>query len=261
MTGLTKLCQALFLTRRNYNHPTRLMQGSRKIGTWVAVATLTALMFFVLIGASQAFGQSTASGTIVGTVSDPSGAVVPGADIAITDKTTNTTSKTTSNKEGHYVFVNVTPSTYDIKITKAGFQTALVREQKVQVGQALTEDVSLPLGSVTQEVTVETTGTELQTLNATVGNTVSGVTLESLPAIGGDVSTFMELQPGVAPNGAVAGAVQDQSTFQLDGGNNTSDMDGSQRTYTPSFGGDPTGGIGAGNGLRGGNTSGAFPLA
>ena len=226
---------------------------------WTAIVQVIALIFLVLFGASVAFGQSAASGTVVGTVSDPSGAVVPSADVSLTDKTTGAVSKSATNKEGHFAFVNVTPSTYDIKITKSGFQTALVRDQAVQVGQALTEDVTLPLGSVTQEVTVETTGTELQTLNATVGNTVSGVALDSLPAIGGDVSTFMELQPGVAPNGAVAGAVQDQSTFQLDGGNNTSDMDGSQRTYTPSFGGDPTGGIGAGNGLRGGNTSGGVP--
>ena len=259
MIGQTNLCQAVSLTHRNYNHPTRLMQSSRKLRTWAGVVTLAALTLLLLLSATVAVGQSAASGTIVGTITDPSGAVVPGADVSITDRTTNTTSKTTSNKDGHFVFVNVTPSTYDIKITKSGFETALVRNQTVQVGQALTEDVSLPLGSVTQEVTVETTGTELQTLNSTVGNTVNGVALESLPAIGGDVSTFMELQPGVSPNGAVAGAVQDQSTFQLDGGNNTSDMDGSMRTYTPSFGGDPTGGVGAGSGLRGGNTSGGVP--
>ena len=232
---------------------------NRQLRNWAAIGSVTAVLLLMVLSAPQAIGQSVASGTVVGTVTDPSGAVVPGADVTLTDKTTNITSKTSTNKDGHFVFVNVTPSTYDIKITKSGFETALVRNQTVQVGQALTEDVSLPLGSVTQEVTVETTGTELQTLNATVGNTVSGVALESLPSIGGDVSTFMELQPGVAPNGAVAGAVQDQSTFQLDGGNNTSDMDGSQRTYTPSFGGDPTGGIGAGNGLRGGNTSGGVP--
>jgi hypothetical protein len=258
MIGQTKLCQALFLARRNYNHPTRLTQGSRNLRTWTGVATLAALTLLLLLSATVAVGQSAASGTIVGTITDPSGAVVPGADVAITDRTTNSTSKTTSNKDGHFAFVNVTPSTYDIKITKSGFETALVRNQTVQIGQALTEDVSLPLGSVTQEVTVETTGTELQTLNATVGNTVSGVALESLPSIGGDVSTFMTLQPGVAPGGQVGGTVSDQSTFQLDGGNNTSDMDGNQTVYTPSFGSDPTGGV-VGSGLRGGQTGGGVP--
>ena len=258
----TQRCQTSFLTRERGNDFQLAKQNPnswRSLATTIQVATI---LFLFCLCATLAFGQSVATGTIVGTIADPSGAVVPGADITITDKMTNAVSKTTSNKDGHYVFVNVPPSTYDIKITKSGFQTALVRDQAVQIGLTLTEDVSLPLGSVSQEITVETTGTELQTLNATVGNTVNGVALESLPSIGGDVSTFMELQPGVSPNGAVAGAVQDQSTFQLDGGNNTSDMDGSMRTYTPSFGGDPTGGIGAGaggSGLRGGNTTGGVP--
>src|SRR5205823_1250865 len=71
--------------------------------------------------------------------------------------------------------------------------------------------------------------------------------LENLPQLGrNDVSTFVELQPGVSPDGSVAGAVVDQSSFQLDGGNNTNDMDGSMSVYTPSFAGDPTG-VASGN--------------
>ena len=69
-------------------------------------------------------------------------------------------------------------------------------------------------------------------MNATIGNNISGVALSSLPGLGRDVSTFVTLQPGVAPDGSVAGANQDQNTFQLDGGNNSSDMDGTQNTYT-----------------------------
>jgi hypothetical protein len=149
--------------------------------------------------------------------------------------------KATTNNSGHFLFVNVNPGSYDIKISKQGFQTAIVQNQTVAVGTALSEDVKLPVGSVTQEVTVETTGTELQTLNSTVGNDVTGVALDSLPSLGRDVNTFVTLQPGISPDGSVAGAVVDQSTFQLDGGNNTNDMDGSMNVYTPSFAGDPTG--------------------
>src|SRR5438270_2478496 len=206
-------------------------------------ALITALIFSLLLGASVMLAQTGATGAIVGTVTDPQGAVVPGTDVSITDKSTNTTAKTTSNSAGHYTFSNVSPGIFDIKITEAGFQTALVRDQRVEVRKVLTEDVNLPVGSVTQEVTVETTGTELQTMNATVGNTVSGVALDSLPSLGRDVSTFVTLQPGVGPDGSVAGTVVDQASFQLDGGNNTNDMDGSMNVYTPSFGGDPTGGI------------------
>ncbi len=69
------------------------------------------------------------------------------------------------------------------------------------------------------------------------------MSLESLPSLGRDVSTFVTLQPGISPDGSVAGAAVDQSSFQLDGGNNSNDMDGSMSVYTPSFSGDPTGGI------------------
>src|SRR5205814_1436052 len=163
-------------------------------------------------------------------------------------------SKTTTNSAGHYTFSNVSPGSYDIRISKQGFQTAFVRDQRVEIGRTLTEDINLPVGSVTQEITVETTGTELQTMNATVGNTVNGVALDSLPSLGRDVSTFVTLQPGVGPDGSVAGTVVDQASFQLDGGNNTNDMDGSMNVYTPSFGGDPTGGM-----VLGGGSTGVMP--
>ena len=58
---------------------------------------------------------------------------------------------------------------------------------------------------------------------------------------GRDVSTFATLQPGVTPDGSVAGTVSDQAVFQLDGGNNSSDMDGSMQSYTGAFGGNPSG--------------------
>ena len=89
---------------------------------------------------------------------------------------------------------------------------------------------------------VQATGVELQTLNATVGNTVTGLSLDSLPSIARDTSTFLTLQAGISPDGSVAGTVVDQSSFQLDGGNNTNDMDGSMSVYTTSYAGDPTGG-------------------
>ena len=131
-----------------------------------------------------------------------------------------------------------------MSVSKTGFRVSKLVNQVVNVGAALTLNVSLELGSVaeTVEVTV-TTGAELQTLNATVGNDISGNLLQNLPSIGRDSSTFVTLQPGVSPDGSVAGAVVDQSTFMLDGGQNTNDMDGSMQVYTPSFGGDPTGGI------------------
>ena len=260
MKGQKIPCQTSLLTRGSCNHPVQPMQRSRKLNALAVVAYITALLVFLLaIGSVSVLAQTASSGTIIGTVTDQSGAVVPDASVAVTDLSTNTTQKATTNSAGHYVFPNVAPGTYNIKITKQGFQTALVQGQAVQVGQSLTEDVKLTVGAVSQEVTVETTGTELQTLNATVGNTVTGVALDSLPTLGRDVSTFVELQPGVSPDGSVAGTVVDQSSFLLDGGQNTNDMDGSMSVYTPSFAGDPTGGIANQNGGVAAGPTGVMP--
>ena len=162
----------------------------------------------------------------------------------MTDVSTNTPRSVTTNDTGRYFFASVVPGTYNISVNKTGFRVSKLVNQLVTVGASLTLNVVMELGSVaeTVEVTV-TTGAELQTLNATVGNSINGDLLKSLPSIGRDSSTFVTLQPGVSPDGSVAGTVVDQSSFMLDGGQNTNDMDGSMQVYTPSFGGDPTGGI------------------
>ncbi|HKU27979.1 MAG TPA: hypothetical protein VJQ54_21100, partial [Candidatus Sulfotelmatobacter sp.] len=119
----------------------------------------------------------------------------------------------------------------------------------ISVGQLTTVNMPLQVGGGNVVVEVTAVGNELQTMNATVGNTVNAQAIENLPSIGRDVNTFIELQPGVAPDGSVAGAVVDQNYFTLDGGNNTNDMDGAGSVYTSGVQantvGDPTGGVAA----------------
>jgi Carboxypeptidase regulatory-like domain len=193
--------------------------------------------------ALPAWAQLTDTGTIAGTVSDPSGAVVPGVTVTLTDTATNTSHTAKTNDAGRYVFASVTPGMYNLTFAKEGFATTNVAGQEVKVGMSVTNNVSLQVGGAAVHVEVTATGNELQTMDAAVGQTITGDALDSLPGLGRDVSTFVTLQPGVAPDGSVAGGNQDQNSFQLDGGNNSSDMDGTQNTYTASFAGDPTGGL------------------
>ena len=87
--------------------------SSRKL---LAIAQLTALLILlVAFAAVSALAQTASSGTVIGTITDQSGAVVPDATITITDLTTNSTAKSTTNSSGHYVFPNVAPGTYNIK--------------------------------------------------------------------------------------------------------------------------------------------------
>jgi len=205
---------------------------------------LVALFCLFAVIPSSLFAQSASTGTVAGTVTDPSGGAIVGASVTLTDTSTNIQRSSATNETGRYFFANVVPGTYNVTVNKTGFRVSKLINQVVNISASLTLNVVLELGSVaeTVEVTV-TAGAELQTLNATVGNTVSGDTLQSLPTIGRDTGSFVTLQPGVSPDGSVAGAVVDQSSFMLDGGQNTNDMDGSMQVYTPSFGDDPTGGI------------------
>jgi hypothetical protein len=181
------------------------------------------------------WAQSTSTGTVVGLVTDPTGAIVPDATVSLIDHTTGTTKTTTSNEAGRYIFVNVNPGTYDITVNKTGFTQARFQKQEVNIGRQLTVDATLKVGTATQEVVVEASGTTLQTLNSTVGTTIGQQSLQELPNLSRDVSSLLALQPAIAANGSVAGTVRDQTTFQLDGGNNTNDMDGTMNTYTGSF--------------------------
>jgi hypothetical protein len=191
------------------------------------------------------WAQSSSSGTITGQVTDQKGAAIAGVDILVVDKTTNSQTKTTTNDSGRYTIVNVEPRKYSVTISRTGFSTKRLAEEDVQVGQVLTINAVLEVGTVSTVVEVSTApGAELQTVNATVGTTVSGPSLIYLPIFGSDASSLAIYQPGVSPGGQVAGSYYDQNTFQLDGGNNSNDMDGSMVDYTGSYAHNAFGGAG-----------------
>lgn len=215
------------------------MKVSRR-GCYVPVA----FALLLALCSIPALAQSSSSGTVSGQTVDQQGAAIPGVEIQLTDPSTNITLKTKSNDSGRFIVVNVNPGVYNVTMTKTGFSTRKVFKQDVSVGQTLNMNATLEVGSVTNVVEVTTSpGAELQTVNATIGTTVSGAALLYLPTLGNDVSGLAIYQPGVSPEGSVAGAMYDQNTFQLDGGQNSNDMDGSMNTYTRSYSanGSPTG--------------------
>ncbi len=191
-----------------------------------------ALLAFLCPGAHPAIAQNTSSGTIIGTVTDPTGAVIPAATITVTDPTTKDKRTTTSNKEGQFVVTDVQPGNYDLTAAKPGFSTDQITGLTISVGTQTTANFKMAVGAESTTVEVTASNADLQTMNASTGTTVDPALVESLPAIGRDVASFVTLQPGVSPSGNVAGTTVDQTTFQLDGGSNTADMDGTQGVYT-----------------------------
>src|SRR5947208_8101586 len=181
--------------------------------------------------------QTASSGSITDQVLDPQGAIVAGADVTLTDTSTKSAQTTTTNDAGRYNFPVVNPGLYDLVVSRQGFKTAKFSAQKVSIGSVLTVNVALEVGALTETVVVTSAmaGTELQTTNATVGTTINLKELELLPNLGRDATTLMALQPGVTPAGQVAGAVGDQNSFSVDGGQNSDDMSGDQVGYTVNF--------------------------
>ncbi|QHN04587.1 carboxypeptidase regulatory-like domain-containing protein [Granulicella sp. WH15] len=212
-------------------------------------AVLTLFLLTCLPGSvPSAFAQATSTGTVTGTVTDASGALIEGATITVVDIATKAKLSATTNKDGQYVLPNVPPSTYSISATKSGFATDQITGQPVGVGAQTTANFRLAIGSESTTIEVQASNADLQTLNSTVGESVDPVMVDSLPAIGRDVSSFASFQPGVTPGGSVAGTVSDQAVITLDGGSNSSDMDGNMQQYTGSFGNSTTGGfLGAGS--------------
>jgi Carboxypeptidase regulatory-like domain len=207
-----------------------------------ALIVAAGILMFTMTPSAMA---QASTGTLTGQVTDQQGAVIQGATVKIIDKTTNSARESLSNEVGRYIMPNVQPGTYDVIVTKEGFTAAKLGGQIVDVGQSLTLNVSLTIGSTTTTVEVQATaGAELQTLNATVGSTMRNDSMNLMPNLGRDASYLAVLQVGVSLDGNVAGAATDQNKFQLDGGNNSDDMAGGNATYTPGNGYAGTAGTG-----------------
>lgn len=212
---------------------------------WLKGALLA--LVIVLAAPHLAWAQTAATGTITGTVTDATGAVVPGAEIEITNPDTNLTKKVTSNEAGLYTILNVQPGTYTISASMKGFRRGTITNFKVDVGKSYNLPFTLEVGDVATTVEVRAaTAVEIQTLDATVGNAVGGSELLRLPTANRSAASLLLLQPLVTPGrgvgndvgGQVAGARSDQTTFLLDGGDSTSNTEGSGG-YNSGFDGTP----------------------
>lgn len=189
----------------------------------------TALCVLLLAGAIVS-AQTATSGTVVGTVTDPTGAVVPKAEVQLVNLETNATATQITNAAGQYTFPNVAPGTYKITVKMAGFRTASVPNLTIEVNKSSNQPITLEVGAETQVVEVTTAAVaQLQTTDSQIGNSITMDLISKLPTLGRSVTELMNLQPGVysTSNGAsgsggnlqmrTTGAIDDQNTVTLDG--------------------------------------------
>ena len=191
----------------------------------VAVVLLSAVLS-VSVGANAQ--QATAK--IVGTVTDPQGAVVPGVKITVTNPATNVSVETTSDNGGFYQALNLPIGTYRIEAHAEGFRPLEMTTPSLEINQSFRADLTLQVGNAkSEEVLVESQGAGVETVNPTLGQSVTSRPIVNLPLNGRNVLDLALLQPGVSESNpddtsaghfSVGGGRSDSVTYLLDGGVN-----------------------------------------
>ena len=154
-------------------------------------------------------GRAQTQGGITGTVTDSSGAAIPGATVTVTNTATRGTRNTTTNAEGLYTFPAVPPGSYELKVELQGFKTAEIPSFKVDVQQTVRVDVPLQVGALGETVTVVGKSTLLNTQSTTLGTVIENKIVTELPLNGRQYLNLVAVAPNVnvlSPAAGQAGA-------------------------------------------------------
>ena len=154
------------------------------------------LLLVLAILAPFAFGQGSSVGTITGTVTDPTGAAIPEAEIAIRNVDTNFTREMRTGTSGVYTLSSLPPGTYELRASAKGFQTIQIQDIKLDVNATRRVDVNMNVGAVTEVIRVEAAAPLLNVENATTGAVIESKRVTELPLNGRDFQQLQLLTPG-----------------------------------------------------------------
>ncbi len=165
--------------------------NSRK---FAGLALLLVFCLFLLVAGAQA---QLYTGSVSGTVSDPSGAVVPGVKVSLVDAEKGFSFNGTSDSEGRYIVRQVPPGKYNISVEASNFETQKKDNVVVSINENASVDFTLRVGAASQVVEVQAAGVELQTQDAVTGQVVDRSFINNLPLISRAVFDLAYLAPGV----------------------------------------------------------------
>jgi len=197
----------------------------KSLSGWILVCILSTV--------SLAFGQ-IATTSLRGVIKDPSGAVLPGASVTITDSATGKSISTTSSPSGLYVFPQIAPSKYTIKVSAAGFGDQ-IKSAELLVNQPATIDFTLSVQASSVTVDVSAAAQTLNVTDASLGNSADNAEIQALPSETRNVPDLLSLQPGVlylpptvqdSRSGAVNGGRSDQGNVTVDGVDDNDQVNG-----------------------------------
>ncbi len=198
---------------------------------------LTQLVIVCLTVCLPAICQNS-TGRIIGIVTDPQGAALAGARVTVANAGTNVQRNTVTDNTGSYQVLDLPIGTYVVTVEMKGFTKAVTQPQELNINQSLRVDVPMKVGGTTETVEVQSESSQVETVNPTIGGTVTGKPIQDLPLNGREVLDLAFTQPGVLPapttgygseksgefseGFTVAGGRPDAVTYLLDGGLNNS---------------------------------------
>ena len=165
------------------------------------------LCFTLLTVLACAARAQVEQGRLVGQVSDPQGAILPGAIVKLTNTGTGIVQNAVTNSTGEYVITPVPTGQYTLSVTAPGFATTTTSSIEVQVGEIVREDLKLKVGSSSQTVEVTTAAPLLNTDTATVGQVITNAQLTGLPLNGRGFYQLAELTPGASLQAATGNSL------------------------------------------------------
>src|SRR6266481_2124932 len=164
----------------------------------IGIRTCVLIFAMVIVSLAPTHAQE-AGGTIVGTVTDPTGAAVANANMTIRNVATGVERTVPTNADGLYAVPNLVPASYEIKVEAAGFASTVVSDVVLTVGERREINVSLKVGQASDSVRVEGAEiSDIQLASSSVGNVVDSHTVVELPLNGRDWTSLTLLEPGVA---------------------------------------------------------------
>jgi hypothetical protein len=177
---------------------------------------LSVFFFLLLVVPSAAFGQN---GTIVGTVTDPSGAAMPNVKVTVTNTDTSWTRTVPTNDSGQYVVPDVKIGHYNIKAEASGFKVAEQKDVVLTVGDRLRMDFSMKVGTSTETITVEANTISVQSDSGEVSNLITDQQVSQLAVNGRSIYQLAQLTPGASSqiNGFVNTPVGGDSNVEFNG--------------------------------------------
>jgi Carboxypeptidase regulatory-like domain len=160
--------------------------------------------------------------TLYGTVTDKSGATVPGADVVATNGATNFSRAAKTNQEGQYRLEFMPIGTYRVDVTASGFKKSVQKGITLDINVMARADATLDVGTMSEEIDVTATAPQVNTDNAQIGRTVENAEITTLPIVGRNVYTLLNLTPGVesTANSIVLGYPEQRTMINggVDGG-------------------------------------------